>query len=271
MYNIINSDYTIIIILLFWKMTKTASQWRNSLGTCKSREYKGHRSKVHSLGWNCNGSKLASASTDHAIRIWSLERLLGRDPVSSNELAGHIGSVEQLAWSPVDEHLLASVSTDRTVRFWDTSAAANAALVATIPTASENINLAWSRDGRLLAVGAKDDSICIIDVSVRRIVTQTGFGPVEINEIAWSAAGDELFLTRGSGVIDIVAVEMSETGSGLGVTMGLKQTLAGHTANCYCIRFTPNGRHFAVGGADAIVTLWETLSLACTRTLCRLE
>jgi THO complex subunit 3 len=34
-------------------------------------------------------------------------------------------------------------------------------------------------------------------------------------------------------------------------------TLQAHTQNCYCIRFCPRDKYFAVGGADALVSIWD--------------
>ena len=49
------------------------------------------------------------------------------------------------------------------------------------------------------------------------------------------------------------------------------RTLHAHTANCYCIEFSPSGEYFAVGGADALVSLWHLQELVCMRTFGRLE
>lgn len=135
--------------------SRSAAQWRVHLqGGYKSREYVGHKSKVHSLDWNMMGTKLASGSTDHTIRIWNLEKLLATGSTNNNssELRGHGANIDQLAWSPIDNELLASVSADQSVRFWDTSSMSCTGIVL---TGSENINLAWSPDGLKLAVGSK--------------------------------------------------------------------------------------------------------------------
>lgn len=38
------------------------------------REYISHSSKVHSVGWSCDGRKLASGSFDKSVVIFTLER-----------------------------------------------------------------------------------------------------------------------------------------------------------------------------------------------------
>ena len=44
-----------------------------------------------------------------------------------------------------------------------------------------------------------------------------------------------------------------------------------HPANAICLQFSPNGEHFAVGSADAIVSLWDARELMCVGTFARLE
>lgn len=38
------------------------------------REYIAHSSKVHSVGWSCDGRRLASGSFDKSVAIFALER-----------------------------------------------------------------------------------------------------------------------------------------------------------------------------------------------------
>lgn len=40
----------------------------------KSKEYLGHSSKVHSVGWSCDGKRLASGSFDKSVCIYTLDR-----------------------------------------------------------------------------------------------------------------------------------------------------------------------------------------------------
>ncbi|OCK82455.1 WD40 repeat-like protein [Lepidopterella palustris CBS 459.81] len=58
---------------------------------------------------------LVACATQHpAVRLVDL-----RSGARTHSLAGHNGAVLSVAWSPTLEHILASGSTDGTVRFWD--------------------------------------------------------------------------------------------------------------------------------------------------------
>lgn len=43
-------------------------------GHNKSKEYLAHSSKVHSVGWSCDGRRLASGSFDKSVCIFTLDR-----------------------------------------------------------------------------------------------------------------------------------------------------------------------------------------------------
>ena len=117
-----------------------------------------HKKKIHTLGWSCNGNKLASGSVDQSVRVWSIDQVGG---AKDTELNGHQDSVEQLQWDPVNAEVLGTASGDKTVRIWDarTNKCAHA-----IETRGENINIRWSPDGQHIAVGDKDDHITLVEM-----------------------------------------------------------------------------------------------------------
>jgi len=47
--------------------------------------------------------------------------------------------------------------------------------------------------------------------------------------------------------------------------------LNAHPATCICIEFDRTGKYFAVGSADAMVSIWDATHMACLRTMNRLE
>ena len=69
---------------------------------------------AHALSPIASHLMVACATQHPAIRLVDL-----RSGASVQALAGHAGAVMTVAWSPVDEYILASGGTDGTVRFWD--------------------------------------------------------------------------------------------------------------------------------------------------------
>ncbi|ORE01013.1 WD40 repeat-like protein [Rhizopus microsporus var. microsporus] len=214
----------------------TREQVNKMFDNSKIRECRGHKEKVHTVAWNCDGRKLASGSTD--IRY-------------SVELKGHTDSVDQLDWDPTHPDRLATASCDKTVRLWDQR---SGKCTAVIQTAGENINICWSPDGNHIAVGDKNDTISIIDTRTHKIIDNRKH-PVEVNEIAWNNANNQFFVTTGQGTIKVYDYPSFE----------LQLNLRGHTANCYCVEVDPTSKYLAVGSADALVTLWDTRTFQCVR------
>merc|ERR1712020_261303 len=72
---------------------------------------------------------------------------------------------------------------------------------------------------------------------------------------------DLFFLTNGQGCVHVHTYPEME----------LEHVLQAHPANCICIEFDPTGKYFAVGSADALVSLWDVNELAWVRTFSYLE
>lgn len=71
----------------------------------------------------------------------------------------------------------------------------------------------------------------------------------------------QFFLTSGSGHIHVLNwPEMKN-----------QLTLNAHPATCICIEFDSTGKYFAVGSADASVSIWDAEEMACLRTISSLE
>ena len=228
--------------------------------SCVTKEYFGHKKKAHCVAWSCSGAKLASGSVDQTVRLWTVDPT---GKATDTELKGHQDAVDQLRWDPLKPDVLGTASADKTVRIWDarTGKCAHA-----IETRGENINLRWSPDGQHIAVGDKDDNISFVEMRNHKVIKTIKF-PTEVNEMAWEATGRLLFLTTGSGTVEIYRYDELLKGADVPAA----HTLYANTANCYCIEFDPKGEHFACGGADAMVSVWSVKELACVRTCARLE
>ena len=92
---------------------RTKSQF---LSSCSKKQLPAHRKKVHSIAWNCDGTRLSSGSMDHTVQTWQFNG--ERDP-TSQELKGHTDGVDQVVWNPKHPDIFCSSGGDRTVRVWD--------------------------------------------------------------------------------------------------------------------------------------------------------
>uniref|UniRef100_A0A0D3H4W5 Anaphase-promoting complex subunit 4-like WD40 domain-containing protein n=3 Tax=Oryza TaxID=4527 RepID=A0A0D3H4W5_9ORYZ len=195
-----------------------------------SREYFGHKKKVHSVAWNCLGTKLASGSIDHTARVWSIDPH-GHSKVKDIELKGHTDCVDQLCWDPKHPDTVATAAADKSIRLWD----ARSGKCQVVELSGENINITYKHGGTQIAVGNKEDELTIVDVRKLKALHKFKFN-YEINEIAWNKTGDLFFITTGLGNVEVFG------DPSLDDTLHVVGKLNAHTAGCYCIGMDPLDR-----------------------------
>lgn len=74
--------------------------------------FKGHSCSVVDLAFHPTENRLASASEDKSVHLWSFA-----SNVRCYKLQGHTKAVHSVAWSPTGE-VMGSGSEDRTARLW---------------------------------------------------------------------------------------------------------------------------------------------------------
>ncbi|CAI5704263.1 unnamed protein product [Peronospora effusa] len=234
----------------------TQRTMRNRVAHVQLPELSGHSRKVYALGFNCNGSMLASGSNDRSIRIWN--------PVTERELMelrGHSESILSLMWDPTTPPRLASTGADKTVRFWDTK---TGRIVNSISLPSDAVNIAYSHDAKYVVVGNLD-CITLIDTHKARVVRRV-VNPFESFEMQFSKSGF-LFVAAGHaagfGTFEIMRV-VSEQKGNPNLESALKVTA--HAGSCVCLDFHPSGRYLVLGGVDSLVSLWDLEELYCAKT-----
>jgi len=103
---------------LYQEMQSSNKNTKDVFSKMRVKDYKGgHRKKVSTLDWNCQGTQLASASHDGSIRFWDLHSSGLSKRVSIQK--AHSDIVEEVKFHPINPNILASVSTDAVMKIWD--------------------------------------------------------------------------------------------------------------------------------------------------------
>ncbi len=215
------------------------------------RTLRGHDSWVRSVDWSRDGRWIATGSTDLTVRVWDAET--GQ---TVHILEGHTDLVGGVQFSP-DSKLLASGSRDGTVRLWDSEGQQVSSFRFETPMAEPSINLrhwvtgvAWSPDGKQIAVGTTDGAARILDSATGRVLHELpghqGF--IVIQGVKYSPDGN---LLATASIDSEIRLWNPATGEAIG-------ELKGHRFQVFAITISAdNKRLLSASDEEGRLVLWD--------------
>ena len=211
-------------------------------------------------------------------------------------LTGHTNAVAAAAFAPTGA-ILASGSTDKTVKLWNI---ATKATTATLTGHTDAVtSVAYTPSGATLAAGSVDQSVILWSAATRTRTATLADPEGAVNALAIRPDGAQLatgdddntvtlwsLTTNASTAVlqghsnGVAAVtysldgELLASGSGdetvilWSIPSGRKlRTLTGHTDGVTSVAFSPDAKTVASGGFDNLILLWNTQTGATTATL----
>ncbi|ABU59539.1 WD40 domain-containing protein [Roseiflexus castenholzii] len=215
------------------------------------RRLSGHTGWIRSIAFAPNGTLLASGSTDQTVRIWDAAtgQLLAT-------LSGHTGFIGGVVFSP-DSTTLASASRDGSVRLWDVASGREISGFNFRTPLDPDTNLrywatgvAFSPDGKALAVGSTEGVVYLLDAATGQVIHQlrghTNW--IVIRGLAFAPDGKTLYSAGLDATVRIWDVER-------GVQTGVLDV---HRLDIFSIAISPNGERLAsVSDQEGRMIVWD--------------
>jgi len=212
------------------------------------RTLSGHSDLVMSLAFSSDGTRLAAASADATVSVWSTA---GAATTPALTLRGHAGPVLGVAFSP-DGALLVTASADRSLKVWD---AKTGALQRSLPNHTEIVHSVAFRppnrenqNPNPYCVSASDDrTIRIWQPGIGRMVriVRGHGGPVLAAQ--YSRDGARIYSAGTEGIVRAIDAESDEI-------LHSWQAAPGWV---YSLALSPDGKALATGDWQGGVRRWD--------------
>lgn len=201
-------------------------------------EFGPHREPVTGVALDDRGGAVASVSSDGYLRVWDLD---ARRPVGS--LWNGRGKLTAVRFHPGDAALVACGNLEGTSTLWNARSGVRIGRYGGRRT--RHAAVAFSADGRFLAVPAFGSGVTIADGTSGEVLRELAGPDAAVTLLAFSADGTRLAVVCGDAP---VGVWDPATGNRVAVVHG-------HKSRVTAAAFSPDGRSLATASADRMVRL----------------
>ncbi|MGD9632123.1 MAG: WD40 repeat domain-containing serine/threonine protein kinase [Pirellulales bacterium] len=230
----------------FWRTEPTV------LRAPTSAEFRG-------IAFSHDGSRLAAACGDGAIRVWDL-----RDGALTT-LRGHDGYVYGVAFNPANCDQIVSSGNDGLIRVWDVKLSSE--FLSPLPglkvyAVGMACCVAFGPDGAILAAASEAGTVQVWEARTGKLIHRLEGHELWAGSVAFSPDGKLLASGSWGGVIRIWDLRSG--------TVIRKLRLPEHPWPVACLAFSPNadGKHLAAGYFARRLTVWDVENEVVHRELC---
>jgi Tol biopolymer transport system component len=198
-----------------------------------------HSGPVVAAVFSPDGKQVATAA-DKVVRLWDLSTGRAAKQITLGDKVAHV------VFSP-DGRSLFTLSAEKAAALQMTDAATGKSVWKAQVGRGTLTSVAVSPDGKRLAVGSDDNSVCALDAPTGRVLMMAQGHRGAVTAVAVSPDGKQL--ATGSADNSVQVWDMP-TGRAL-------MRLQGHNKGVECVAFSPDGKTLASGGQDKVVRLWD--------------
>jgi len=204
-------------------------------------EFIGHTSEILGVDISPDGEYLATGSDDQTARLWDLAT-----GETIRMFSGHVGRVEDVAFSPDGKFLLTAGEGDQTARLWDV---ASGEMVQVFSGHNSGVGLiAFSPDGKSIATAGGDATARIWNVATGQTL-QIFTHSSPFSGLAFSPDGKYLLTGSEGGTAQLWEVDTSS-----------EVRVFDHVDNVTAASYSPDGKYVAIGSQDKVVRLLDVAS-----------
>ena len=225
-------------VALLQVQTAATVQQAVSLGRERQR-LEGHDQAVTSVDVSPDGQRLATASDDGTVHLWTAAG------ESVQVLPGPDERVTAVRFSP-DGNWLAAAGAEGTVSLWQL-AALELAPTQTWQHGDWVTSMAWQSGGQQLATAGRDGRVNVWQIATGQLQRTLTVPGGWVNGVGISANGQTLATAGEDGVVRLW--------SGHNGTAG--QTLAISASRITDLQFSPDDTQMAIAAGDGSLTLWQ--------------